>query len=179
MTEQQPEAPAIPGEPLTLPADEFDLVKALTHAMAALADDNEGVRLWMLDCGELVAKHRARAEAAEATLAGVRTKAGEWAALAPADDWGESMGDTAIADCGRAILAITGSEEESALARRLVAQAEAADDGYKVAATRAALHEFLHQYGRSTLPTFKVAVDLAVSLRKIVDDPGSEEESRA
>jgi len=58
-----------PGVPLTLPADEFELVQALTHAMAALADDNEGVRLWMLDCGMLVAKHRARAEAAEARLA--------------------------------------------------------------------------------------------------------------
>jgi hypothetical protein len=41
----------------------------LEHAKAALAGDHEGIRLWMLDCGELVAKHRARAEAAEAKLA--------------------------------------------------------------------------------------------------------------
>jgi len=46
----------------------------LEHAKAALADDNEGVRLWMLDCGELVAKHRARAVAAEAKLAEVRAR---------------------------------------------------------------------------------------------------------
>ena len=39
--------------------------EALEHAKAALARDNEGIRLWMLDCGELVAKHRARADAAE------------------------------------------------------------------------------------------------------------------
>jgi hypothetical protein len=45
----------------------------LEHAQSALAGDNEGVRLWMLDCGELVAKHRARAEAAAAELAGLRS----------------------------------------------------------------------------------------------------------
>lgn len=39
----------------------------LEHAQEALSG-NEGVRLWMLDCGELVAKHRARADAAEAKL---------------------------------------------------------------------------------------------------------------
>ena len=41
----------------------------LEHAKAALAGSNEGVRLWMLDCGELTAKHRERARAAEAKLA--------------------------------------------------------------------------------------------------------------
>ena len=55
----------------------------LEHAKAALAGDHEGIRLWMLDCGELVAKHRARAEAAEARLAAVREHARTWAALAP------------------------------------------------------------------------------------------------
>jgi hypothetical protein len=44
----------------------------LEHAQYALSD-NEGVRLWMLDCGELVAKHRARAEAAAAELTGLRS----------------------------------------------------------------------------------------------------------
>ena len=54
-TETEPEAPAIPG-PLVLPADEFAALRtALEHAQAALAGDNEGVRLWMLDCGGLVA----------------------------------------------------------------------------------------------------------------------------
>ena len=56
-------------EPLVLPPDEFELVKALEHAMSAAAGSHEGIRLWMQDCGELVAKHRARAEAAEAKLA--------------------------------------------------------------------------------------------------------------
>ena len=49
--------------------DPQQLRQILEHAMAALADDNEGVRLWMLDCGDLVAKYRARAEVAEAKLA--------------------------------------------------------------------------------------------------------------
>jgi hypothetical protein len=38
----------------------------LEHAQSAAAGSGEGTRLWMLDCGELVAKHRERAEAAEA-----------------------------------------------------------------------------------------------------------------
>ena len=46
-------------------ADPTQLRHVLKHAMSALAEENEGVRLWMLDCGELVAKHRARADAAE------------------------------------------------------------------------------------------------------------------
>ena len=49
---------------------EFDRMDAaLEHAQAAAAGSHEGVRLWMLDCGELVAKHRERADAAEAKLA--------------------------------------------------------------------------------------------------------------
>ena len=44
----------------------------LQHAKAAAAGSHEGIRLWMLDCGELVAKHRARAEAAESTAAEIR-----------------------------------------------------------------------------------------------------------
>ena len=42
-------------------ADPAQLRQVLRRAMAALAEDSEGIRLWMLDCGELVAKHRARA----------------------------------------------------------------------------------------------------------------------
>lgn len=37
----------------------------IEHAKAALAGDNEGIRLWMLDCSNLVQKHRDRAVAAE------------------------------------------------------------------------------------------------------------------
>ena len=49
---------------------EFDRMDAaLEHAQAAAAGSHEGVRLWMLDCRELVAKHRERADAAEAKLA--------------------------------------------------------------------------------------------------------------
>jgi hypothetical protein len=47
----------------------------LGHAKSALAGDNEGVRLWMLDCGEMVTQHRKRAERAEAKLA--RSEEGE------------------------------------------------------------------------------------------------------
>lgn len=44
----------------------------LEHAQFAAAGSHEGIRLWMLDCGELVAKHRERADEAEAKLAAVR-----------------------------------------------------------------------------------------------------------
>ena len=57
-------------------ADPAQLRQVLKHAMAALAEDSEGIRLWMLDCGELVAKHRARADAAEAELAKLRRPRG-------------------------------------------------------------------------------------------------------
>jgi hypothetical protein len=63
----------------------------------------------------------------------------------------------------------------ASFARQLVAQAEAADAEYKVAAVRAGLYTFLHRHGRSALPEFEVAIDLAVSLRKIVDDLSDEE----
>ena len=69
----------------------------LEHAQAAL-NDNEGVRLWMLDCGELVAKHRERAEAAEGKLDEIyeycRTYRGDEGMTLACDD----------------ILAITGTE---------------------------------------------------------------------
>ena len=45
----------------------------LENAQSAAAGSHEGVRLWMLDCGELVAKHRARAQAADAKLAELRS----------------------------------------------------------------------------------------------------------
>lgn len=70
----------------------------LEHAEAALTGGNEGIRLWMLDCGELVAKHRARAEAAEAKLAEVRSVLLE--------------GGQDHATARRRALAIIGSEEE-------------------------------------------------------------------
>ena len=52
----------------------------------------------------------ARRETAEGKLAGLRQQAAAWAALAPPDDWGESTADTIKSDCGRAILAILGTE---------------------------------------------------------------------
>ena len=54
-----------------------------------------------------------------------------------------------------------------------VANAQAADTAYRLAAVKVAVYEFLHQYGHSSLPSFQVALDLAVSLRKIID--GTEE----
>ena len=69
----------------------------LEHAQYALSD-NEGVRLWMLDCGELVAKHRARAEAAAAELTGLRSLL---------------EGGPAGAAARRRALAIIGTEEDN------------------------------------------------------------------
>jgi hypothetical protein len=40
----------------------------LEHAQDAAAGSHEGVRLWMLDCGALTARHRERAERAEGKL---------------------------------------------------------------------------------------------------------------
>ena len=60
-------------------------------------------------------------------------------------------------------------------ARRLVADAEAADTVYRLAAVKVVVYEFLHQYGHSELPTFQVALDLAVSLRKIVEGRDDDE----
>jgi hypothetical protein len=95
---------------------EFDRVHAaLEHAESAAAGSYEGMRLWMLDCGELVAEHRERAEAAEGKLAELRKRAEEWSALAPADDWGLTPADTVTADVGRAILAIIGTGEGGAV----------------------------------------------------------------
>lgn len=70
----------------------------LEHAQAAAAGSHEGVRLWMLDCGELVAKHRARAEAATAELTGLRSML---------------EGGPAGAAARRRALAITGTGEEA------------------------------------------------------------------
>ena len=56
----------------------------LEHAQEAAAGSHEGVRLWMLDCGELAAKHRARAEAAEGKLRQITDYAGRAVAAAAA-----------------------------------------------------------------------------------------------
>lgn len=66
-------------------------------------------------------------------------------------------------------------DDELAAVRHLADAARAADAAYRLAAARVVLYEFLHQYGRSDLPAFKVALDLASSLRKIIDDLGDEE----
>ena len=48
---------------------EFDRMHAaLEHAQSAATGSHEGIRLWMLDCGELMREHHARAVAAEAKL---------------------------------------------------------------------------------------------------------------
>ena len=59
---------------------EFDRMHAaMEHAESAAAGSHEGMRLWMLDCGELVAKHRERAEAAERKLAEIEAHCREHA----------------------------------------------------------------------------------------------------
>jgi len=55
---------------------EFDRMhSALEHAQSAAAGSHEGIRLWMLDCGELVQKHREHAVEASALLTGMRERA--------------------------------------------------------------------------------------------------------
>jgi hypothetical protein len=65
------------------PAEVAQLRAEMEHLKDALAGQNDGVRLWMLDCGELAAKHRARASAAEAMLAVVRELAENWRRVGP------------------------------------------------------------------------------------------------
>ena len=74
---------------------------ALEHAKAALAGDNEGVRLWMLDCGELVTRHRDRAERAEEMLSDVAAHCREHLEIP----------GSCCPHLAEEILAITGSEE--------------------------------------------------------------------
>jgi hypothetical protein len=76
---------------------------ALEHAKAALAGDNEGIRLWMLDCAELVDRARVRAGAAEAKLAEIWTYCRERPELAGAG----------FPQMAADILAIIGSEGET------------------------------------------------------------------
>jgi len=54
----------------------------LEHAQDAAAGSHEGIRLWMLDCGELVTKHRDRAEAAESALERITAERDELASEA-------------------------------------------------------------------------------------------------
>jgi hypothetical protein len=94
---------------------EFDRMHAaMEHAESAAAGSHEGIRVWMLDCGELVAKHRERAEAAERKLAMITAAR---SVLLPALDAviaGEPEGwrrDGHVR--ARDVLAIIGSEEEA------------------------------------------------------------------
>jgi transcriptional regulator with XRE-family HTH domain len=60
---------------LLLERAEADLAEAraqIAHLSAALAGDNEGVRLWMLDCARLVSKHRDHATEVSLRLARIR-----------------------------------------------------------------------------------------------------------
>ena len=49
-----------------------ELADRLEHAEQALTGSNEGCRLWFLDCAELTAKHRTRAEDAAARWQALR-----------------------------------------------------------------------------------------------------------
>lgn len=46
----------------------------------------------------------AKLKQAEAAIARVKALAADWAKLGPDDDWADTMSDTLIADCGKAIL---------------------------------------------------------------------------
>lgn len=54
---------------------------------------------------ELIAHAPEDIAALLAVVKAVRTKAEDWAALAPGDDWGEDIAQTIVADAGRGILA--------------------------------------------------------------------------
>lgn len=59
------------------PATEIaDLRKRIHHMGAALSGENEGVRLWMLDCGNLVDQHRRDADAARSALQAAQDDSG-------------------------------------------------------------------------------------------------------
>jgi len=96
-----------PGSPAGAVTDAVMAViwPLLEHAQDAAAGSHEGIRLWMIDCGELVAKHRARAGAAERKLAGIDRLVRD----------GKAQGRLwLIADrLADEILAITGTKEES------------------------------------------------------------------
>lgn len=83
----------------------------LEHAKAALAGDNEGIRLWMLDCNALAAKYWDRVQSAEAKLAEVRQCCQEAAGIADliVRSGGKPIKASPLID---AILAIIGTEEE-------------------------------------------------------------------
>ena len=80
--------------------------KRWTAALERADEDGVQIISQHVRTGEL----ERRAEAAEAKLAAITKAAETWAALAPADDWGETPGSTVAADIGRAILAIIGTE---------------------------------------------------------------------
>jgi uncharacterized protein (DUF1778 family) len=75
--------------------------EAYQSAIASTAGDAMEHRL----CGMNLHAAIRRAEQAETANNRVRVRAEQWAALAPADDWGDSTADTLTADHGRAILA--------------------------------------------------------------------------
>lgn len=97
LDEFQREADARIGEAVAGP-----LLAELEHAKSAAAGSHEGVRLWMLDCGNLVQKHRERAGAAEAKLAAIETHCRKriedtsHIRYLPADPWDVSVSAGAV-----------------------------------------------------------------------------------
>lgn len=111
-TEQRPQAAVVPVSAGHLAAAGL-IAERAQDALAQLQAENEHLK---------------------SALERVRALAQSWAALAPADDWGESMAGTAAADCGRLILSVTdtavagagGAEAELAgMRERVLAGAEA------------------------------------------------------
>lgn len=95
--------------------NEPDGAKAWDEMAAEAADVALGALEQHLDIGEEQAwcktcrrvwegkTHRCESDA-EQCISQIREKAVEWAALAPADDWGDTPQDTALADVGRYLL---------------------------------------------------------------------------
>ena len=115
------------------------------HLKSALAGDNEGVRLWMLDCARLVNRHRERGDTAEAKVAEYEN----------AITW-----NTSCTSCA----AVLDSSIAETFRRE---QAEARCDRI-----REVISNFLSQYGSSQIPMFKVGQDLATRTLKILDTCG-------
>lgn len=101
-------------DPAGLPKDEFDCcADAVMAVIGDLRDaTTERDEAWRLtgklatEVREMEIRQADETKAAQVKLAAVRELAESWAARAPADDWGESMGDTALADAGRAVLTV-------------------------------------------------------------------------
>jgi len=98
---------ATPGPWLLDPAipHVVDIRRPEPMSFLVIHDDPNGPESARPDA-EFIAAARTDVPDLVATLRAVEAKATEWASKAPADDWGDDLGVTFVADAGRAILAV-------------------------------------------------------------------------